>query len=719
VVEQSPGARLSRLTVAAKPARPDATGLPQGTPLRPLCPPGRAGRLGPFAAVTGVGLIVAVLPPLVDPVPLMVAAALTGAISAAIAWLPWHRWPPSVEAVPALAYFWVVALLRAGDPGTGTGFAVLALLPVLWVAIYHGRTALWTALVLVLATFLAPALLVGPTPATADWRRAVLWIGAGSILGLTIQHLVGGWRASNAALAVAMGEARRERDFTIGVLDSAGHLVVVTDADERITVFNRAAESTSGLTAPAVLGRPAAQVLWADASGAARAFLDALRRGQQPDGFESTFVGADGARRQVAWRGGALTDPDGRLTHLVATGMDVTEQRRAERLFENVLAAATEQAIIGTDPTGVITVFNAGAQRLLGHTPAEVVGTATFDLALLPEEVAARAAEVGVPPGLEALFAPARAGGGDTREWTYVRRDGSRVRVELTMTVIRDGSGEIAGYLGVARDVTQERTAIVAIQQAYEREHAAAARLRELDRVRSDLVATVSHELRTPLTSILGNVELLVDGDAGALSQPQARLLSAVERNSRRLLALIEDLLMLSRIESGTVKINVSPVPVDAFVGGALEALESQRAGRGVDLKVRLPAEPLLVSGDQRQLERVVINLLDNALKFTPAGGTAELAVEATDAHVRLVVRDDGIGIPENELPYVFERFFRSSRSQERAAPGSGLGLTVTRSIVERHGGEISVRSAPDTGTVVICLLPRPTDVASTPAVRP
>jgi PAS domain S-box-containing protein len=397
------------------------------------------------------------------------------------------------------------------------------------------------------------------------------------------------------------------------------------------------------------------------------------------------------------------------VTHVVATGIDVTAHRRAERLFADVLAAATEQAIIGTDPAGTITVFNAGAERLLGYPAVEVVGRATPELVLLPEEVAARAAELGVPRGTEVLFAPARAGN-DTREWTYVRRDGSRVRVELTMTVMRDDAGELAGYLGVARDITQERTAMAAIQRAYEREHAAAARLRELDRVRSDLVATVSHELRTPLTSILGNVEMLVDGDAGVLTQPQARLLAAVERNSRRLLALIEDLLMLSRIESGTVKINVRPVPVRAFVSGALEALESQRSGRGIDLRVRLPAEPLLVSGDQRQLERVVINLLDNALKFTPPGGSAELAVEATDGHVRLTVRDDGIGIPENELPYVFERFFRSSRSRERAVQGSGLGLTVTRSIVERHGGEILVQSGPDAGTVVTCVLPLPAE---------
>jgi signal transduction histidine kinase len=281
--------------------------------------------------------------------------------------------------------------------------------------------------------------------------------------------------------------------------------------------------------------------------------------------------------------------------------------------------------------------------------------------------------------------------------------------VELTMTEIRDDAGEVAGLLSVARDVTRERQGVEAMTAALARETAAVDRLRELDRVRTDLVATVSHELRTPLTSILGNVELLADGDAGPLSGPQARLVAAVERNARRLLALIEDLLMLSRIEAGSVKINARPVHVRAIVGGALEALHTTRASRGVELEVDLPPEPLLVLGDQAQLERVLINLVDNGLKFTPPGGQVRVAVDGgDDGFARLVVSDTGMGIPEGEIDSVFEQFFRSTRSRERAAPGTGLGLAITKSIVERHGGRIWANSGGDrTGTQVVCLLPR------------
>ncbi|GAA0917350.1 hypothetical protein GCM10009558_027590 [Virgisporangium aurantiacum] len=311
---------------------------------------------------------------------------------------------------------------------------------------------------------------------------------------------------------------------------------------------------------------------------------------------------------------------------------------------------------------------------------------------------------MGVVPG-PALFRPAEEIG--PQEWTFVRKDGSRLPVVLTTTEIRDDNGGVAGFLGVARDVTRERRGAGAMRAALARETAAVDRLRELDRVRSDLVATVSHELRTPLTSILGNVELLTDGDAGALGAPQARLLGAVERNARRLLALIEDLLMLSRIEAGAVKINARPVHVRAIVGGALEALHSTRAGRGVELSVDLRHEHLVVLGDQAQLERVLINLVDNGLKFTPPGGHVRVTVDGDEeGFARLVVSDTGMGIPGDEVDSVFERFFRSTRSQERAAQGTGLGLAITKSIVERHGGRIWAASAGE-GTEVTCLLPR------------
>ncbi len=512
--------------------------------------------------------------------------------------------------------------------------------------------------------------------------------------------------------ASARAAADHERAFTAAVLDASALLLIVVDDAGRIVTFNRRCEELTGLRAADVLGRPLFDVTPAPESAptdvrTVRAAFTRIAAADFPLTYENHWAFADGRRHSLVWRATRL----GSVNHVVVTGVDVTDQREAELTLAHVLTAATDNAIIATGTDGVVTVFNAGAERMLGYDAEEVVGWVSPLLWHEPDELADRAAALNVAPG-PSLLRPAEEIG--PQEWTYVRKDGSHVPVVLTTTEVRDDAGEVTGFLSVARDVTRERRGAEAMRAALARETAAADRLRELDRFRGDLVATVSHELRTPLTSILGNVELLADGDAGALVGSQARLVAAVERNARRLLALIEDLLMLSRIEAGAVKINARPVQVRAIVGGALEALHSVRASRGVELSVELPAAHMMVLGDQAQLERVLINLVDNGLKFTPPGGHVRVTVDGDEeGYARLVVSDTGMGIPGDEVDSVFDRFFRSTRSQERAAQGTGLGLAITKSIVERHGGRIWAASDAG-GTEVVCLIPRAPQILET-----
>jgi len=632
--------------------------------------------------VLALGLALGPMPPAVRPLPLALAFALAALLAVAVFALPWRRWPPGAAAAPAFACLVIFGLLHHGAVPS-SGYGPLVLVPLFWLALYHGPRLLLAGLAAAGLMLILPV-----APLTGGWRLAILWVCAGGMVTWTTHRLV--LRSASARAATG-----RERDFTAAILDSAGFLLVVLDEHGNIIRFNRRCEELTGRSEDDVRGRP-----FFDVSPPPRAAANF------PLGYENHLTDAGGRRRTVVWQNTALTDAAGTVTHIIATGLDVTEQRQTERTLAHVLAAATDQAIVATGRDGVVSVFNAGAERLLGYSAEEVVGWVSPLLWHEPNELAERANSLGLAPG-PAIFRAADEIG--PQQWTYVRKDGAHVPVELTTSEIRDDAGEAAGFLSVARDVTRERQGVEAMKAALARERAAAARLRELDRVRTDLVATVSHELRTPLTSILGNVELLADGDAGTLTGPQARLIAAVERNARRLLALIEDLLMLSRIESGTVKINARPVHVRAIVGGALEALHTTRVSRGVELEVDLPTEPLLVLGDQSQLERVLINLVDNGLKFTPPGGQVRVAVDSEgDGFARLVVSDTGVGIPEDEVDSVFEQFFRSTRSQERAAQGTGLGLAITKSIVERHGGRIWASSGGDrTGTQVVCLLPR------------
>jgi PAS domain S-box-containing protein len=674
-----------------------------GALARPLSGPDRWRRLRPFVAWAALGFALAWVPPRVDPPWWLAAFGLGGALLAAIALVPWARWPERVEAAPVLAFLAVVPLLRLGSDDGYLGYLPLALLPVLWVALYHGSRTLLLGL-----AFLTLGLAL-PLPGRPQWTAHVLVLGAAAALGRAIQRYVGRLRAAAVEVADKTSAMRSDRDFTQAVLDGAGFLVIVMDTDGDVLLFNKRCEELTGYFSDDLVGRP----FWMikperDDPDAVDAALGRLSADMFPNTFENDWRTADGQRRRIVWSNTALTDDDGHVTHVIGTGIDVTDQRHTERVFADVLNAAAEQAIIASNGAGMVTVFSAGAECLLGFDSSEVVGLLTLERFHVAAELQERAAELRLAVPREALYTPARQGLTEARDWTYVRRDGSRVPVSATVSVMRDDVGEITGYLAVARDVTQERRTVEAMAAALERERAAADRLRELDKVRSDLVATVSHELRTPLTSMLGNTEILIDGDAGPVRPAQARLLSAVERNARRLLSLIEDLLILSRIEAGQIKVNAAPVPIRAVVDGALEALEAERATRQVDLAVELPDEPLLVYGDKAQLERVVINLVHNALKFTPSGGNATVSVEDADGQVRLVVADTGMGIPVDEIDRIFERFFRSTRSHERQSQGTGLGLAITKSIVERHGGRIWARPADGTGTVVTCLLPCP-----------
>lgn len=251
----------------------------------------------------------------------------------------------------------------------------------------------------------------------------------------------------------------------------------------------------------------------------------------------------------------------------------------------------------------------------------------------------------------------------------------------------------------------------------YERERRLVRELKELDRIKTDFLSTVSHELRTPLTSITGHVEMLRDGDAGPVGADQMRMLDAVDRNADRLLALIEDLLAISRVESRGFRAQEVPVDVASLVANAVAVVRPQAAAAGLDLVLgdewsgHGPSGqgrgPVQVLGDPGQLDRVLLNLLSNSVKFTPSGGRVGLLWSATDDEVLVRVQDTGIGVPPEELASLGDRFFRASNATSAAIQGTGLGLTIVRGILEQHGGTLEVRSELGQGTEVQARLPR------------
>jgi two-component system phosphate regulon sensor histidine kinase PhoR len=274
------------------------------------------------------------------------------------------------------------------------------------------------------------------------------------------------------------------------------------------------------------------------------------------------------------------------------------------------------------------------------------------------------------------------------------------------LTLLREdgppfGPGDVRLVEVVAADLGRA----VHLARLYEREQQLVARLQELDTAKTDFMSTVSHELRTPLTSISGYVELLLDAEGGELNPAQAKMLCVIGRNTRRLRDLIEEMLILSKIESGAFSTHREPVDLAGLVEHAVSAVAPAAAKASIDLRTEVHG-PLLLRADPDQLDRVLMNLLANAVKFTPSAGTVTLLARRDGDEIVLAVADTGMGIPEAEQQALFTRFFRASNAVRQAVPGTGLGLAIVSTVVDNHDGRIEVRSAEGAGTTVTIRLP-------------
>lgn len=367
--------------------------------------------------------------------------------------------------------------------------------------------------------------------------------------------------------------------------------------------------------------------------------------------------------------------------------------KMANRLIQSIWNAVTEQSVIGTDLDGLIDVWNPGAEKMFGVTEREVLdaGRHVVDFHLRSEleerlrDMDARTTTVSSMEDFSALVDAVRAGYADVRDWTYVRPDGKQVPVQVAATPRLDENGHRVGFIFVATDMTQAR---------------------EFARLKDEFVGLISHELRTPLSSILGYMELMRDDEDSPLSEEQLQYLSVAERNAHRLLRLVGDLLFTAQVESGRFPLDISDVDLGQVAAASVESARPVAANAGVTLSAELPDERVVVRGDTVRLGQSIDNLVSNAVKFTPAGGSVTVSLRRDGDHALVAVRDTGIGIPAVELGQLSTRFFRASTATRHAVPGVGLGLTITKAIVTAHGGSIGIESEEGVGTTISLRLP-------------
>lgn len=486
-----------------------------------------------------------------------------------------------------------------------------------------------------------------------------------------------------AATAVAVRDVRARRATERQLAVSSRHfdliedLIAVCGFDGYFKHLNGAWERSLGWTPEEMLPRPFIEFVHPPDRAAVEAEVARLASGATTSDFKFQIIAADGTLIWTEWS--ASPDSDAPLFHCVGRviqgRVEIEEALAAER---RQLADAQQIALIGSWEVDLASGERTwSAQQYRNHgfdhaaqAPAweEVVERIHPDDR---EALSRRMIEIEAEP---VPF---------TFEYRVVLPD-ARVReivVEGRPILDEDGATRL---LGTSRDVTAERDA---------------------ERLKDEFIGLVSHELRTPLTSIIGYTELLAELEAGNLSEQGRRFLEVIDRNSRRELDLVADLLTLTRIRAGTFTIARSRADLGEIAQACFEAAAPEAAKAGVELSLELDDAPA-IEGDPDRLAQVFENLTANALKFTPDGGRVTIAASGRGEVAVLEVSDTGIGIAAEEVPRLFERMFRAVEAERRHIPGTGLGLTIVKAIVDAHGGRIVVDSEPGLGATFRVELP-------------
>ncbi len=370
------------------------------------------------------------------------------------------------------------------------------------------------------------------------------------------------------------------------------------------------------------------------------------------------------------------------------------EDRDAQKLLRLLVDTVQDYAIFVLDPDGYVLTWNPGAERIKGYTADQIIGRhfSTF----YPQADIDR----GKPPW--ELVVAAREGRFEDEDWR-LRSDGTPFWANVVITALRDDNGELVGFAKVTRDLTERRAAE---QRALE-DTRLLAEAEAANRAKSEFLATMSHELRTPLNAIGGYVDLLLMGIRGAITEQQREDLQRIRRSQQHLLAIINDLLNFTRLEAGHVVYELVPIRMVPIIREVGAMIEPQANVSGVELRWDACQD---VSGlaDESKLEQILINLLTNAVKFTPPGGSVSVSCETVDDDTLSVsVIDTGIGIDADKLETIFEPFVQIGRSLSSAHEGTGLGLAISRDLARGMGGDLTARSEQGVGSTFTLTLPR------------
>jgi PAS domain S-box-containing protein len=494
-------------------------------------------------------------------------------------------------------------------------------------------------------------------------------------------------RHAEEQLRQTQDAVRLSEESLRATLYSIGDGVLATDERARVTRLNPVAERLTGWTEGEAVGRPVGEVFRIvnelTRAEAANPVLRVLAEGVVIGLANHTaLIARDGVERPIADSGAPIFDLAGKPRGAVLVFRDVTTERAAEEAVRQseqklrlMIASVRDYALYMLDPSGRVISWNPGAEQIKGYREDEILGQ-SFSRFFTPEDVARN------KPQRELEIAT-REGRFEEEGWR-VRKDGSRFWANVIITPIRDGSDGLAGFVKITRDLTEKRKA--------DEERLRLAQAREAVRLRDEFLSIASHELRTPLTALL----LLLRNIRGQTPPLDTRLAKNVDRAqgiSARLGQLVDALLDVSRIATGELKLNIEAFDLSEGAREVVERMRESAAAAKCELSLAAPV-PVEGRWDRLRIEQVLTNLISNSIKYA-AGHPVRVSVSRDGASAVLQVRDHGPGIPEADLPRIFQRFERAASARHYG--GMGLGLYVASQIAQAHGGTI-VATNPDGG---------------------
>ncbi len=512
---------------------------------------------------------------------------------------------------------------------------------------------------------------------------------------------------TNARLyEMELAEVGRARDQTLEalrvsnekvsrILESITDLFFFLDSEWRFVDVNRRTESRFGKNRQELIGKRMWDVFPEAVNTPLFANFHQALEEMRPAHFEV----APGFVPGIWFETHAYPSAEGLTVYL----RDITERKRSE-VTNQLLASiveSSEDAIISKNLDGIIISWNKGAEHIFGYTAEEAIGQ-PITILIPPERFNDE------PAILQRIRSGKRV---DHYETLRRRKDGGLIDVSLSVSPIKNGSGEIVGASKIARDISESKRADRERARLLESERAARTEAEAANRVKDEFLATLSHELRNPLNVILGYAEVLLRSEEAEHSPFVKRAGEILKRNAVAQSQLIRDLLDLSRLHTGKLSLNREILSLTTTIGNAVETVRAESAAKGIDLRVELPEDVLFIDADPLRIEQVVWNLLNNAVKFTPSGGTVTVRLRADDQQAALDVEDTGQGIDPSFLPHVFEMFRQADATKSRRHGGLGIGLALVQQLVQLHDGAIEVFSeGPGTGARFTVSLPLLTD---------